>query len=246
MSNPKYNPFNDERNRREDSNTKHWETLFQAGQGSTSQQPGLFDESSEEVGTTADIIAEKAPIHYQYKGRLIMTAVKSGLMIIDQHRAHLRVLYEEYLGKMQHHRWSSQSLLFPELLNCSLEEAAVMRQIMDDLADMGFAISDLGGGSFSIMGVPAGCEGMDMPAMLHEIIADAKEKMGRPKAELDGAMALTLARAAAIPQGQVLGNEEMENLVNRLFGCSNVNHTPDGKPILCILQQGEIDRLMGF
>ncbi|MBR6262433.1 MAG: DNA mismatch repair protein MutL, partial [Prevotella sp.] len=200
----------------------------------------------EATDAPADIIAEKAPTHYQYKGRLIMTAVKSGLMIIDQHRAHLRVLFEEYVDKMKHHKWNTQSVLFPELITCSLEEANVMRQIMPELADMGFSISDLGGDSFSIVGVPAGFEGMDATAMLHGIIADAREKVGHPKDELNNVMALSLANAAAIPQGQVLGNEEMENLVNRLFCCSNVNTTPDGKPILAILKQGEIDRLLGL
>ncbi len=245
MTNPRYNPFDDVHNKRAMSNTEHWEELFTQNTDVPTQQRGLFDDS-EETETSADIIAEKAPTHYQYKGSLIMTAVKSGLMIIDQHRAHLRVLFEEYLDKMQHHRFNTQSMLFPELLACSLEEAAVMRQIMPELSDMGFSVSDLGGGSFSVVGVPAGFEGADASAMLHEIISDAKEKIGHPKDELNAAMALSLANAAAIPQGQVLGNDEMESLVNRLFSCSNVNVTPDGKTILTILQQGEINRLLGL
>ena len=245
IANPKYNPFDGTRNKRADSNARHWEDLFTPNVESQYQQRDLFDEV-EATDAPADIIAEKAPTHYQYKGRLIMTAVKSGLMIIDQHRAHLRVLFEEYVDKMKHHKWNTQSVLFPELITCSLEEANVMRQIMPELADMGFSISDLGGDSFSIVGVPAGFEGMDATAMLHGIIADAREKVGHPKDELNDVMALSLANAAAIPQGQVLGNEEMENLVNRLFCCSNVNTTPDGKPILAILKQGEIDRLLGL
>jgi DNA mismatch repair protein MutL len=93
--------------------------------------------------------------------------------------------------------------------------------------------------------VPADIDGFDTTAMLNGIVAAAKEKVGRAKDDLDHALALSMARSAAIPYGQVLSNEEMENLVNRLFSCSNVNMTPDGKPILCILQQEEIDHLLG-
>ena len=242
-SNPQYNPFNDTRNRRTAPRTDHWEDLYGQPANTEVQQPSLFDE--EEGETAADIIAEKSPSHYQYKGRFVMTAVKSGLMIIDQHRAHVRVLFEEYTEKMAHHRWMTQKLLFPEMIRLSPADADVMRQIIDELSLVGFSVSDLGGDSFSVNGVPADIDGFDTTAMLNGIVAAAKEKVGRAKDDLDHALALSMARSAAIPYGQVLSNEEMENLVNRLFSCSNVNMTPDGKPILCILQQEEIDHLLG-
>ncbi len=243
-TNPQYNPFNDPRNRKADAQQRHWEDLYSVARQEATQQPGLFDEPSD-VDTPDDIIAEKSPSHYQYKGRLIMTAVKSGLMIIDQHRAHLRILFEEYQEKMRNHRWRSQGMLFPEIIKLSLADGEVMRQILPDLADLGFSLNDLGGGSFSIDGIPAGIEGIDATMMLNDLLTVAKEKTGQPQSEIQFALALGMARGAAIPQGQVLSNDEMENLVNRLFSCSNVNLTPDGKPILCILQQDEIDRLLG-
>ena len=242
--NPLYNPFKDSLGSHGASNMKHWEELYQNTEGEVSQERTLFD-GEEEGDAPADIIDEKSPIHYQYKGRFIMTAVKSGLMIIDQHRAHLRVLYEEYLEKMRMHRWASQSMLFPEIVVFPPTEAGVMGQLAPELSEVGFSISNLGGGSFSIDGVPADIEGVDATAMLREIVAAAKEKVGRPREEVDATVALTMARRAAIPQGQVLSNEEMESLVNRLFSCSNVNMSPDGKNILCILQQEEIEHLLG-
>ena len=143
-TNPQYNPFNDPRNRKADTQ-QHWEDLYQVARHETTQQPGLFDEP-DDIDTPDDIIAEKSPSHYQYKGRLIMTAVKSGLMIIDQHRAHLRILFEEYQEKMRNHRWRSQGMLFPEIIKLSLADGEVMRQILPDLADLGFSLNDLGGG----------------------------------------------------------------------------------------------------
>ena len=242
-SNPQYNPFNDPRNRDHAPAPAQWEDLYPAARHDDEQLPGLFDDDS--VDSPEDIIAEKSPTHYQYKGRLIMTAVKSGLMIIDQHRAHLRILFEEYQEKMRNHKWRSQGMLFPEIVKLSLADGEVMRQILPDLTGLGFSLTDLGGANFSVDGVPADIEGVSPTAMLNDLLVAAKEKTGQPREQTQSALALTLARSAAIPQGQVLSNEEMENLVNRLFSCSNVNLTPDGKPILCILQQNEIDRLLG-
>lgn len=242
-TNPQYNPFNNPENRRATS-LPQWEDLYQGARHDEGQQTRLFDDN-DDMGSPAEIIAEKSPSHYQYKGRLIMTAVKSGLMLIDQHRAHLRILFEEYLEKMHNHKWHSQGMLFPEIIKLSLADGEVMRQILPELSELGFSLTDLGGGSFSVDGIPAGIEGLDATTMLPHLLEIAKENTGRPKDEIDTALALALAKASAIPQGQVLGNDEMESLVNRLFTCSNVNLTPDGSPILCILPQEEIDRLMG-
>lgn len=242
-TNPQYNPFNNPENRRATS-LPQWEDLYQGARHDEGQQTRLFDDN-DDMGSPAEIIAEKSPSHYQYKGRLIMTAVKSGLMLIDQHRAHLRILFEEYLEKMRNHKWHSQGMLFPEIIKLSLADGEVMRQILPELSELGFSLTDLGGGSFSVEGIPAGIEGLDATTMLPHLLEIAKENTGRPKDEIDTALALALAKASAIPQGQVLGNDEMESLVNRLFTCSNVNLTPDGSPILCILPQEEIDRLMG-
>ena len=242
-TNPQYNPFNSPENRHATS-LPQWEDLYAAARHDDEQQRQLFDDAGE-TESPAEIINEKSPLHYQYKGKLIMTAVKSGLMIIDQHRAHLRILFDEYLEKMRNHKWHSQGMLFPEIIKLSLADGMVMNQILPELSELGFALTDLGGGSFSVDGIPAGIEGLNATTMLPHLLEIAKEKTGRPKDEIDTALALALARAAAIPQGQVLSNDEMESLVNRLFSSSNVNFTPDGNPILCILSQGEIDRLMG-
>ena len=242
---PQYNPFkkgDGSRNRRLPEG--EWQKLYEGARtDGTNQQTTLFDE--QEMADNSDIMSEKSPVHYQYKGQYIMTAVKSGLMIIDQHRAHLRVLFEEYLQKMDSHRWATQRVLFPEIVRLAPAETAVMQQLLEQLGEVGFAVSDLGGGSFSINGVPAGLDGVDPGNMLAELIASAKDKTGRPRSEMAESVAMGMARSSAIPYGQVLSNEEMENLVNRLFSCSNAKMTPDGKTITCILRQEEIERLLG-
>ena len=199
----------------------------------------LFDEDQSVVQTPSEILSEKSPAHYQYKGKYLMTAVKSGLMIIDQHRADVRILYERYIQQLRNHSASTQKLLFPETVTFSPSETVIMEQLLPDLGNIGFDLSNLGGNTFAVNGVPVGIEGIDPVQLLHQMVEDAQN----PIESLNAQIALSLARSAAIPYGQILNNEEMENIVNELFSCSNVNYTPDGKTILSILPQGDIERL---
>ena len=201
----------------------------------------LFASAGANVGT----IAEKSPVHYQYKGRYIMTAVKSGLMIVDQHRAHMRVLYEQYLDRVKSRHGDSQKVLFPELLYLTPGEDVTLQKVMPELEALGFELTPMGGGSYAVNAVPAGLEGVDMQGLLHDMIGSAGESVSAVVDEIDSTLALTMARHAAIAYGCVLEGDEMENLVNSLFACSNFNYTPDGKCIVATIHQAEIDRLFG-
>ena len=118
---------------------------------------------------------------------------------------------------------------------------------MHDLTDLcfiyGFDLSDLGGNTFAINGIPTGIEGIDPVMLLRRMVTDATAQGRGVAEELHSAVALSLARSTAVPYGQVLSNEEMDNLINALFACSNVNYTPDGKPVITILPQSDIDKL---
>ena len=207
--------------------------------------------SSFHSNSPTDPNLDASPAHYQYKGRYIMTAVKSGLMVIDQHRADIRILFERYasVGSAEG-GVSSQRLLFPETLQLSPSDSVIMEQILPELSNLGFDLSPLGGGTFAVNGIPAGMDGVDPLSLVQQILADVADhdaQSGAASQSLDlsvtQSLHLSLARAAAIPYGQVLSNEEMESLVNSLFSCSNVNYTPDGNPILVILPQSDIDSL---
>ena len=110
---------------------------------------------------------------------------------------------------------------------------------------MGFEVSDVGGGSFVVNGIPAGLEAVDPQTLFRSIVAVALAATGRLADDLRASLALSLARTAAIDYGQVLSNQEMESMVNQLFSSTNVNYTPDGKAILCILPQHDIEQLLG-
>ena len=105
-------------------------------------------------------VIEKGNQHLQFKGRFILTSVKSGLMLIDQHRAHIRVLFDRYMIQIQQKQGVSQGVLFPEILQLPASEATVLQSIMEDLSAVGFDLSNLGGGSYAINGIPSGIEGL--------------------------------------------------------------------------------------
>ena len=188
-------------------------------------------------------IVEKGNLHLQFKGRFILTYVKSGLMLIDQHRAHIRVLFDRYMMQIRQKQGMSQGVLFPEILQLPVSEAAVLQSIMDDLSAVGFELSDLGGGSYAINGIPAGIEGLNPVELVRSMLHTAMEKGNDVKEEVQSILALTLSRAAAIVYGQVLSNEEMVNLVDNLFACVAPNYTPDGKVVLSTIKEEEIEKL---
>ena len=250
--NPHYNPFKSSPSSGKPTVVKpvdeQWEQLYEGlnHQDSVEKEADIFESESEtEINTSQSILAEKSPAHYQYKGKYVMTAVKSGLMIIDQHRAHVRVLYERYLEQIQQQTSHSQKVLFPEVLQFPVSDEVILEKLLPEMSKMGFELDNLGGGSYAVNAIPTGLDGVNPLHLVQDMVFSAKEKGVKALDEVHQSFALTLARNAAIPQGQVLSNEEMETLVNDLFACSNVNYTPDGKNVLCILKQQEIEHLLG-
>jgi DNA mismatch repair protein MutL len=253
--NPDYNPFEVKRKTEggqwkadsgkwKGSVDSQWQTLYDnlVPPTSTPDSTDLFEMNT---STVPEMIAEKSPVHYQFKGKYIMTAVKSGLMIIDQHRADIRILYEKYVEQQRAMTSNTQKMLFPETIQFSASDAVMFESILPMLSGLGFDLSDLGGTTYAINGIPAGIEGIDPVMLLQRMVSDALEKGRGVTDEINSTVALSLARSAAIPYGQILNNEEMENLINELFACSNANYTPDGKAILCILPQSDIEHLLG-
>ena len=258
--NPQYNPFKQSSQPQRTANTESWESLYSGLETNTeTPQTELFGQEDTPIGnvdngetiissvaTAPDataMIEDKSPTHYQYKGSYIMTAVKSGLMIINQHRAHVRILYEAYLRQLSEHKVHSQKVLFPEMVQFSVSDSVILEHILPEMTEMGFQLDNLGGGSYAVNGVPAGIEGLNAVTLITDMVAAAIESGTHVKEEIDHVLALSLARNAAIPQGQVLSNSEMESIVNELFPCSNVNYTPSGTPIIAIMQQHDIEHL---
>ena len=236
--NPTYNPFETTSTvEHKDKVIDQWEELYK----------GLHTEETFPQVVQSKIgnpIEDRSPSHYQYKGKYIMTAVKSGLMIIDQNRADIRIRYERFMNQMEQEVSRTQKVLFPEVVQFSPSAKVIVEKLMPYLQKVGFDLTDLGGNSFSVNGVPAGLEDINSVSLLQEIVADATEKGCASATDIHSTLALGMARRSAVTYGEVLGNEEMETLVNDLFASSNVNYTPDGKAILSILPQRDIEQLL--
>lgn len=261
--NPDYNPFNTSAvppSSYSSKPSRDWEQLYEGLEHHSSAQhiqksypddgdyftavsmeqpvtPTLYDHSEEAA------MGEKSSQHYQFKGRLILTSVKSGLMIIDQQRAHIRILYDQYLEQITRRQGASQGMLFPDIVQFPVSEVPVLQEIMEDLSYLGFELTDLGGGSYAINGIPSGIEGLNPVELIQSMVHTAMEKGGKVKEEVQSNLALTLAKAAAIVPGQVLTNEEMNGLVDGLFAVATPNYTPDGKTVLSVLQEDELEKL---
>ena len=164
-------------------------------------------------------------------------------MIIDQQRAHIRILYERYLNQIKNRQHASQGMLFPEIVQFPMSEIPVLENIMEDLSFLGFELTPLGGGSYAINGVPSGIEGLNPAELVKNMVNSAVEKECKVKDEVENILALTLAKSAAIVPGQVLTNDEMNSLVDGLFALATPNYTPDGKTVLHVLEEDEIEKI---
>lgn len=186
---------------------------------------------------------ERSSSHYQLRGQYILSSVQNGLLVIDQHRAHARVLYNRYRVQLDNRVSPSQGLLFPDIIQLPASDAVILSDIIDELHSLGFDITSLGGGSFSLQGVPAGLGGLDPVSLVGEMLASVRDSGKSVKDDLHHHLALTLAKNAAIPVGQVLTETEMSGLVDDLFATDNPNYTPDGKTIVAVLPIENIEKL---
>ena len=183
--------------------------------------------------------------YFQFRGQYIITPVKSGLMLIDQHRAHVRILYDRFMARFADKPSVTQRLLFPQRLTLPPSEAVAFEKMMQDLQSVGFEVSSLGGGDFSVLGTPAGTEGLDASELLQDILQETLDGKSDAADGIRHRIALTLARRAAMPVGEYLSGAEMSALVDQLFSTGTPNFTPDGQTVLVIWAVENIEKLFG-
>lgn len=243
-------------------NRVEWEPLFEGLERSHEEPSDTVEEEPKPLETTnwqeasaepmlstaEEENKERVPLensmrHYQYKASFILTSVKSGLMIINQQRAHVRILFDRYMAQIENRKNASQRMLFPDMVHFSPSEVPVLEEFMDDLNALGFELSSLGGGTYAINGIPAGIEGLNPEKLVTDMVHTAIEKGCKVKEEVQSMLALSLAKAAAIVPGQILTDEEMNRLVDDLFAVSTPNYTPDGKTVLAVLKEEDLEKM---
>lgn len=249
--NPDYNPFNEQdsfskqtfrRDYQEAENLKSWEKLysgleqgFQVSQNTAgSQQQPLF-------GETDSFHNDNFINTFQLKNKYILTPVKSGLMMIDQKRAHERILYERYLGMIHNQRGLVQRSLFPESIDFTEPEMICLKEILEDLYSLGFDLQVIGDAKVQINGYPADVT-MGSSVLLQNIVSSCLNDVPEVETERKEQIAREMASASAISYGKTLTHEEMKDLVDHLFACEMPNFSPSGKSIISILNLDEIEK----
>lgn len=242
------------------SSAKGWEELFGtpadtpadavSGQNKTEQSPTLFASRlswPEEKPVTdnediASLYQERSNEHYQLRGAYIITQIKSGLMLIDQNRASQRILFEEYMKRLQNRSAHTQKVLFPEVVQFPPSYSSALPAILEELNSLGFDLTDLGGNSYSIAGTPAGLGGLDTVKLVYDLVTAATDNGISATEQTHRILATELARRAAMPYGEFLSNEDMENMVQQLSACETQKYTADGKTIITVISYGEIEK----
>ena len=237
--NPLFNPFEKEESyyrkpdypeRFDRENIKNWEKLFNPS-GQKSEMPESHLKSPE---------TERK--FFQIKGKYIVCPVKSGLMLIDQKRAHERLLYEKYLESLSNHLPVSQTELFPVVIEIDPADHSLLKEIEQDLKYVGFVLEFREKNKIEIKGCPSNSSVADPKEMLDILIEEYKSSRGDPSAGETEKLASAMASASAIPYGKILVQSEMEDLFDSLFACSAPNYSPKGKPVISIVTVEELDR----
>ena len=248
--NPNYNPFGTTNYKRPILN---WEELygdFEKKDEPIESSPTWEPNFDSPIITTDSTIGQQQVIehteshadNFQYKNRYIITGIKSGMLMIDQHRAHTRILFDLFLSQIKNSHVLSQQVLFPEVLELSPEDALFFEQIIQDLQKVGFEFEPIGNNSFNIKGVSSYVGTSSVIDLLLDILDKAKTTAAEPTANLHESISLSLAESSSLKAGQHLTSEEMCDLIDRLFACANHNFTPDGKKIMTIFTQDELEK----
>ena len=257
--NPAYNPFAEQKKAKQSNYTssqrsaKGWEELYgnPLSQENTFEQTGALkqistfhqDEPSNDV--TAILFGElnDETTVLQHSARYIMLSQSNGVLIIDQHRASVRVLYDQYMKALNDRTAHTQKVLFPEVVEFPPSYAASLDEILAELRLLGFDITNLGGGSYSIAGIPSGLGGLDAVSLVSDLVTEAYEHGVDATGQIHSILAQGLAERAAIPYGEILDAQAMHHLLHQLSQCDTQRYTPDGKKIVAFLGDEEVERL---
>ncbi len=255
--NPEYNPFKSQTtfdnnrdfsgpNLRQKSNMHHWDKLYEQHEQSTTTT-----EISQEASVQQETINPKwendfsevaKSLSYQLHGKYILSHIKTGFMIIDQQGAHERILYEKFIQCLSRNTSSSQQLLFPQTIEFSSSDNALVQQLLPELNALGFNLEEFGKNTFVVHGTPTLLGEADSKESLERILEAFKKNQSELKLPSTENLARSMAVNAAIKAGKILTNEEMKNLVDELFACEQPYASPSGRPTLTTFSLEDLEK----
>jgi DNA mismatch repair protein MutL len=186
---------------------------------------------------------QNSVVTMQVKGRYIVSPTRNGILLVDQHRAHIKILYEQYLEMYRHGTLTAQRVIFPEVLHLTPAQNAIIEGITQELTDIGFDLSYLGDNAWSINGVPSVIDNLNPTETILTMIDNTVETGVDIKAETHERIALSLARSAAVKSGQALSQGEMDQILSDLTRLPDPALTPDGLTVMKVINIDDITNL---
>ncbi|WP_372755526.1 DNA mismatch repair endonuclease MutL [Mariniflexile sp.] len=228
--------------------TNNWDSLYVGLESKGTQTEPDFSEvhfESEETTLsvfTDDKEVDKLQTTYQLHNKYIVSTIKSGMLVIDQHRAHQRVLYEDFLRSLTIKSGVSQQLLFPLELHFSSQEIEILNQLKEDLEHTGFVFSNISKETIEIVGVPVTVPDSEVSIILEQLISDVENDVPDTHFSTTDLLAKSMAKSLAIKRGQSLLKDEQEHLVNKLFACKEPNVSPTNRATFITMSVDELDK----
>lgn len=241
--NPFFNPFNVDSHRSDllkqnKENLKSWDLLY-------SNLKNTQDSTDNLTGSLFDIDSGNQKF-MQIKSMFIFTPVRSGILIIHQKRAYERIIYDGLLQKENNIKVSSQQILYPETIELNAGDYVIFTGISKTLQQAGFDIHDAGNNHIIVYGIPSFIKVSGIKDLLEEMLEDYKNFKSDSQMTLFEKLARSIAKISAAKYGNILEQEEMRELVDQLFGCSNPNYSPSGKSIMRILNIEELEKIINL
>jgi DNA mismatch repair protein MutL len=249
-----FNPFAEDRPNKPFSSsykkpepTASWESLYVGLKHDTEtfSEKSEFTFENEEVTSSLfndEEVEQVVQKTYQIHKKYIVSPIKSGMVIVDQQRAHQRVLYEQFLVNMTVHQASSQQLLFPLNLFFSLNEMELIADLQLSLINTGFVFEETNEDHIVISGIPVNVTESEVSIVLEQLISDLQDGIPESSFSQNDSIAKSMARSLAVKTGTYLTEKEQENLVNGLFACKDPNVSPFHKPTFITMRVEDIDK----
>ncbi len=183
-----------------------------------------------------------AQLTFQLQNKYIVSPIKSGMMVIHQHLAHQRILYEELLKNITVHQGVSQQLLFPLELPFSIPDMQVLQKIQEQLEHTGFVFGAFGEDTLSITGIPVALVESQASMVLEQLIQDIMDEVPDAGFSQNDLLVRSMAKSMAIKTGVALNSKEREHLVNQLFMCKEPSISPSNQAVIVTLDANDLDK----
>ncbi len=239
--NPDFNPFKSEEQKSinfpfKRETTQKWESLY------TGIDIQNIEVEAETINTSLFSDEKSNSKTYQIHNKYIVSSIKSGIVYINQNLAHQRILYEDFLENITVKEAASQQLLFPLEISFNKDDIYLIKEIKEDLENIGFLFDKISDETIVIKGIPVTITESQINIIIEQLLEDIKNDVPDASFSQLDIMAKSLAKSLAIKTGTKINLREQEEIVNKLFNCKQPDLSPFGKTTFVTINIDEIDK----